>query len=74
MSKVHLYLERFWLIVASILTIVQIIYTFQSGLGDKLTQGTWLLVLFTWGMFLFRRGVRKRMEKHAANPPKKKKK
>lgn len=74
MSKVHLYLERFWLIVAVVLTIVQIISTIQEGFGDKFTQMTWLLVLFVWGMFLFRRGVRKRMEKHAANPPKQKKK
>ncbi|MCB9188463.1 MAG: hypothetical protein H6600_04955 [Flavobacteriales bacterium] len=74
MSKIHLYLERFWLIVAITLTVIQLVYTFQQGLGDKMTQGLWLIVIFTWGMFLFRRGVRKRMEKFASQQPKKKKK
>jgi len=73
MSKVHLYLERFWLIVAVILTIVTTIYMFQDGW--KKSQLFWLLTGLTWGMFLFRRGVRKRMDKyHAANPRKNKKK
>lgn len=74
MSKVHLYLERFWLIVAVILTIVQLVYTFQQGINDKMTQGLWLIVIFTWGMYLFRRGVRRRMDKYEAEKPKKKKK
>ncbi|CAG5087864.1 hypothetical protein [Parvicella tangerina] len=72
MSKFHLYLERFWLIVASLLTIAVIVYLFQDGWNS--TKYLFLIVGLAWGMFLFRRGVRKRMEKYAKQPPTKKKK
>lgn len=73
MSKLNLYLERFWLIVSIIFTIVQIIYTIQEGWGDDINKYLWLFVGISWAMFFMRRGVRKRMEKVAGNPPKKKK-
>ena len=72
MSKVHLYLERFWLIVASVLTLAVIVYLFQDGWDS--TKYLLLIVGLAWGMFLFRRGVRRRMEKYEASKPQKKKK
>jgi hypothetical protein len=71
MSKMHLYLERFWMVVAIILTIVTTIYMIQDGWSSS--RLFWLLTGIAWAMFFMRRGVRRRLEKHAANPPKKKK-
>lgn len=72
MSKLHLYLERFWLIVAAILTIVTTIYMIQDGWSSS--RVFWLLTGISWAMFFMRRGVRRRMEKHAKSGPKSKKK
>lgn len=72
MSKVHLYLERFWMIVSIILTVVTTIYMIQDGwMSSRLF---WLLTGISWAMFFMRRGVRRRLEKHAANSPNQKKK
>ncbi len=63
MSKVHLYLEKFWLVVASVATLLTAITTFQDGFSN--TRIFWLITGIAWAMFFVRRGVRKRMEKHA---------
>jgi hypothetical protein len=71
MSKVHLYLERFWLGIAILATIVTSIYAFQDGFTN--TRVFWLITGISWAMFFVRRGVRKRMEKHAKTMGTKKK-
>lgn len=71
MSKVHLYLERFWLGIAILATIVTSIYAFQDGIYN--TRIFWLITGISWAMFFVRRGIRKRMEKHAKTMGNKKK-
>ncbi|MCB9194760.1 MAG: hypothetical protein H6598_00865 [Flavobacteriales bacterium] len=74
MNKLNLYLERFWLIVSILLTIVQLIYSIQEGFGDRFNTFLWLFVALSWAVFFIRRGVRKRMEKYAAAEKSNKKK
>ena len=71
MSKVHLYLEKFWLGIAILATIVTTIYTFQDGFSK--TRIFWLITGVAFAMFFVRRGVRKRMEKHTKSMGTKKK-
>ena len=63
MSKVHLYLERFWLVIGFLALIVTSVYMYQDGFAR--TKIFWLLTGAAFAMFFMRRGVRKRMEKHA---------
>lgn len=71
MNKVHLYLERFWLGIAILAIIVTSIYTFQDGFAK--TRIFWLISGVALAMFFVRRGIRKRMEKHAKTMGTKKK-
>lgn len=71
MSKVHLYLEKFWLGIAILATLVTGIYTIQDGFSN--TRIFWLITGIAWAMFFVRRGVRKRMDKHAKKMEGKKK-
>jgi hypothetical protein len=71
MSKVHLYLERFWLVIGCLAAIVTTIYMIQDGF-DK-TKIFWLLTGVAFAMYFMRRGVRKRLEKHAKSMGSKKK-
>lgn len=59
--KIHIILEKFWFVVALLTTLFTIYLTFKDGFN-----GAKFYILITglvWGMFLVRRGIRKRMDK-----------
>ena len=59
--KIHIILEKFWLVVASLATLLTIYLITIDGF--KAAQFYVLIVGLIWGMFLVRRGIRKRFEK-----------
>jgi len=54
-------LEKFWLIVAIVITILSIIIGFIDKWNGVSTY--FLLSGLSWGVYLIRRGLRKRLEK-----------
>lgn len=59
--KVHIILEKFWLIIAILTSLLTIYLIFNEGL---VAAKYYLLITgLVWGMFLVRRGIRKRLEK-----------
>ncbi len=70
-NKIHIILERFWLIVASLASLSTLYYYFKDG-----AEGILYFIIITglaWVMFFMRRGIRKRYEKidaeqHSAKP------
>lgn len=59
--KIHIILEKFWFVVGVLTTLLTIYLTVKDGFN-----GAKFYILITglvWGMFLVRRGIRKRMDK-----------
>jgi len=62
-NKIHIILERFWLVVASLAALSTLYYYIQDG-----SEGILYFLIITglaWVMFFMRRGIRKRYEKIA---------
>ena len=55
-------LEKFWLVIAIVATLGSIIIGFIDGFNGAYSY--FLLTLMAWGIFLIRRGLRKRFEKN----------
>lgn len=60
-NKIHIILERFWLVVASLATLSTLYYYIQDGAKGILYFI--IITALTWVMFFMRRGIRKRYEK-----------
>ena len=59
--KIHIILEKFWLLIAILTSLLTIYLMFKDGL---VAAKYYLLITgLVWGMFLIRRGIRKRLEK-----------
>jgi hypothetical protein len=54
-------LEKFWLVVATFATVFTIVIGFTDGFKES--RVFFLLCGVTWGIYLIRRGLRKRLEK-----------
>lgn len=59
--KVHIILEKFWFIVATLATLLTIYLIIIDGF--EAAKFYTLIVGLVWGMFLIRRGIRRRLEK-----------
>lgn len=59
--KVHIILEKFWFVIAILTTLLTIYLVFKDGY----TAAKYYLLItgLVWGMFLVRRGIRKRLDK-----------
>ena len=66
----HGFLEKFWLLVASLATILTLISSVQDGFYNQ--RLFWLITGIAWAMYFVRRGVRKRMQKYEESKPKSK--
>jgi hypothetical protein len=64
-------LEKFWLVVAIIATVFTTVIGFTDGFKES--RVFFLLCGVTWGIYLIRRGLRKRLEKLQNTPLDKKK-
>lgn len=59
--KIHIILEKFWLLIAILTSLLTLYLMFKDGF---IAAKYYLLITgLVWGMFLVRRGIRKRMEK-----------
>ena len=59
--RIHIILEKFWLVVALLATILTIYLIIVDGF--EAAKFYVLIVGLVWGMFLIRRGIRRRLEK-----------
>jgi uncharacterized membrane protein len=66
MNKLNRFLERFWMVVASLATIGSIIIAFLDGFYYSVPF--FLLSGIAWGIYLVKVGIRKRMEILAQTP------
>ena len=61
-------LEKFWLVIAVVSTLGSLVILVVDNLKVlstlSLTPAYFLLSLIAWGIFLIRRGLRKRLEKN----------
>ena len=63
-KKINKFAERMWLVIAILSTLAVFVFRFIDGESNKYYI---LLVPFTWGIFLVRRGLRIRLNK-ASSP------
>lgn len=59
--KLHIILEKFWLVIAIITTLLTIYLIIKDGVNAA--KFYVLITGLVWGMYLVRRGIRKRMDK-----------
>lgn len=59
--KIHIILEKFWFTIAILITLLTIYLGFKDGFDAA--KFYLLITGLVWGMFLVRRGIRKRFEK-----------
>jgi uncharacterized membrane protein len=60
MNKLNRFLERFWMVVATLATLGSIVIAFLDGFYYSLPF--FLLSGIAWGIYLVKVGIRKRME------------
>ena len=63
-KKINKFAERMWLVIAILSTLAVFVFRFIDG---EINKYYILLVPFTWGIFLVRRGLRIRLNK-ASSP------
>lgn len=59
--KIHIILEKFWFVVACLATLLTLYLIILDGFNGA--RFYLLIVGLIWGMYLVRRGIRRRLEK-----------
>lgn len=59
--KFHIILEKFWLVIAIITSLLTVYLMFKDGFNPA--KYYLLITGLVWGMYLIRKGIRKRLEK-----------